>query len=60
MVPGRTGLIFAIPLEDTERWDAFVKSRPEFHSAIRRHQVDITPDHTFEQAIEDYRAANPG
>ena len=21
--------------------------------------VDITPDHTFEQAIEDYRAAHP-
>jgi uncharacterized membrane protein len=60
MVPGRTGLILAIPLADAERWDAFVEDHPEFHSAIRRHQVDITPDRTFEQAIEEYRAAHPG
>jgi uncharacterized membrane protein len=60
MVPGRTGLILAVPLADADRWDTFVSMRPEFHSAIRKHAVDITPDHTFEQAIEEYRAAHPG
>jgi uncharacterized membrane protein len=55
MVPGRTGLMLAIPLEEAGGWDAFVAENAEFHSAIRRHQMDITPDHSFEQGIEDYR-----
>jgi uncharacterized membrane protein len=59
MVPGRTGLIIAVPLADADRWNAFVSMHPEFHSAIRRHSVDITPDHTFAQAIDEYRAAHP-
>ena len=42
MVAGRTGLMLAIPLEDAGRWDEFVEDNAEFHSAIRRHQMDIT------------------
>ena len=60
MVPGRTGLIIAVPLADADRWNAFVSMHPEFHSAIRKHAVDITPDHTFQQAIDEYQAAHQG
>ena len=59
MVAGRTGLIIAVPLADADRWNTFVSEHMEFHSAIRKHAVDITPDHTFQQAIDEYRAAHP-
>ena len=55
MVAGRTGLMLAIPLADAAAWDGFVAENPEFHSAVRRHQMDITPDHSFEQGIEEFR-----
>jgi len=53
---GRSGLIVAVPLEDADAFEAFRKRNVEFESVIRHIEVDITPDHSLAQAIEEYRA----
>lgn len=55
MVEGRTGLVFAIPAADVDRWNEFVARNVEFEAAIRRHEVDITPTSTFADAVQQYR-----
>jgi uncharacterized membrane protein len=55
MADGRSGLMIAVPLPDVDRFDAFVAGHQEFTSADRRHQVDIVPGRTFEQALAEYR-----
>jgi uncharacterized membrane protein len=55
MADGRTGLMIGIPLAETGKWDAFVAEHPEFEAASGRHQVDIVPGRTFEQALDQYR-----
>jgi uncharacterized protein YaaQ len=57
---GRSGLVIAIDPDDVDAWTAFVGRNVEFHAARPVIHVDITPDHTFEQAIAEYRAAHGG
>jgi uncharacterized membrane protein len=58
MRTGRSGLIVAIEPGDVDAWADFVAHNVEFHAAQPVNHVDITPDHTFEQAIAEYRAAH--
>lgn len=60
MVEGRTGLVIAVPLADTDAYDTFVTRNVEFEAAIKRYQTDITPEHSFAQALEEYRASQAG
>jgi uncharacterized membrane protein len=55
MADGKSGLMIAVPLPDVDRFDAFVAGHQEFTSADRRHQVDIVPGRTFDQALAEYR-----
>jgi uncharacterized membrane protein len=55
MADGRTGILIAMPLAETGRWDAFVASHVEFESPDKTYSVDIVPGRTFEQALEEYR-----
>jgi hypothetical protein len=50
----------AIDPADVDAWTAFVGRTVEFHAAQPVIHVDITPDHTFEQAIAEYQAARQG
>lgn len=56
MAEGRTGLVFAIPAADVDRWNEFVAGAVEFEAPDRRYEVDITPTNTFAEALEAYRA----
>jgi uncharacterized membrane protein len=58
MRTGRGGLIVAIEPADVDAWADFVAHNVEFHAAQPVIHVDITPDHTLEQAIAEYRAAH--
>jgi uncharacterized membrane protein len=60
MKPGRSGLVVAIEPGDLDAWTDFVAHNVEFHAAQPVVHVDITPDHTFEQAIAEYKAAHAG
>jgi uncharacterized membrane protein len=55
MADGRTGLMIGMPLAEAGKWDEFVAQHPEFEAASGRHQVDIVPGRTFEQALDQYR-----
>ncbi len=56
MAEGRTGLVFAIPSADVDRWNEFVAMNVEFEAPDRRYEVDITPTNSFEDAVKAYRA----
>ena len=56
MAEGRTGLVFAIPAADVDRWNEFVAMNVEFEAPDRRYEVDITPTNSFEDAVKAYRA----
>ncbi len=56
MAAGRTGLVFAIPAADVDRWNEFVAMNVEFEAPDRRYEVDITPTNSFEDAVKAYRA----
>ena len=60
MRAGRSGLVIAINPEDVDAWTKFVADNVEFHAAQPVIHIDITPDHTFEQAIAEYQAARQG
>jgi len=60
MREGRSGLIVAIEPADVDAWAEFVTKTVEFHAAQPVIHIDITPDHPFEQAIEEYQAAHQG
>jgi uncharacterized membrane protein len=55
MADGRTGIMVGIPLDDAPAWDEFVANHVEFEASDNRHQVDIVPGNTFEDALEHYR-----
>jgi uncharacterized membrane protein len=57
MKDGRSGLVIAIDPADVDAWTDFVSHNVEFAAALPVVHVDITPDHTFQDAIEEYRAA---
>jgi uncharacterized membrane protein len=59
MNEGRSGLVVAVPLEDTQRFEDFTKLHVEFASVIRRVETDVLPGHSLAQAIDDYREAQP-
>jgi uncharacterized membrane protein len=56
MAEGRTGLVFAIPAADVDRWNVFVAHNVEFEAPDRRYEADITPTNSFEDAVKAYRA----
>jgi uncharacterized membrane protein len=60
MADGRTGIVVGFPLDEADRWETFAAQQPEFAAADRRHQVDIVPGRTFEQALEEYRRDEEG
>ena len=60
MEEGRTGLVIAVPLDSVDAWNDFVASTVEFEAVARKHEVDITPDHTFQAALAEYRAGQSG
>jgi uncharacterized membrane protein len=60
MREGRSGLIVAVPLDDVDRFQDFMKLHVEFESVIRRIEVDVVPGHSLAQAIEEYRAEQAG
>jgi uncharacterized membrane protein len=55
MADGRTGIMVGVPLEATDKWDAFVADHSEFAASDTQHTVDIVPGRTLEDAIEEYR-----
>ena len=55
MADGRTGIMVGVPLEATDKWDAFVADHSEFTASDTQHTVDIVPGRTLEDAIEEYR-----
>jgi uncharacterized membrane protein len=55
MQAGRSGLVVVVPIDDTERFEAFTKLHVEFESVIRRLETDVIEGHTLAQAIEEYR-----
>ncbi len=60
MAEGRSGLVIAVPLDAVDAWNDFVGRTVEFEAVARKHEVDITPDHTFEAALAEYRAQQSG
>ncbi len=60
MMRGRSGLLIAVPLDAADRFQAFEQTNEVLMSADSRHQVDIVPGRTFEQAIEQYRIHEEG
>jgi len=57
MAEGREGLVVVVPLEEGDRFQAFMDGTTEFHAADRKHSVDIAPGHTLQNAIDEYTAA---
>lgn len=55
MDAGGTGLMVAVSPDQAARFDTFVEANVVFEAATSRHQADILPGHTFEQALEEYR-----
>jgi uncharacterized membrane protein len=57
MLDGRTGLMIAVPLAEAGAWDAFTTANAAtLDVAVKKHQVDIVPGRTFEQAVREYVA----
>ena len=52
---GRFGVMVAMPLEEAERWGTYAAAAKELAASDRRHEADIVPGHTFEDALEEYR-----
>jgi uncharacterized membrane protein len=55
MQEGRSGLVVAVPLDDTERFEGFMELHVEFQSVIRKVEVDVVAGHSLAQAIDEYR-----
>ena len=55
MQEGRSGLVIAVPLDDTGRFDDFMHVHVEFQSVIRKVEVDVVPGHSLAQGIEEFR-----
>ena len=60
MADGRTGIMVATPLDESDAFDAFIAEHDEFEASDRKHHVDIVPGRDFEQALDEYRRAEAG
>jgi uncharacterized membrane protein len=58
MREGRSGLVIALDPASVDAWTDFVAHTVEFHAAQPVIHADISPDHTFEQVIAEYREAH--
>ena len=56
MAEGREGLVIVVPIEEGDRFQAFMDTTTEFHAADRKLSVDIVPGRTLQDAIDDYVA----
>ena len=56
MAEGREGLVIVVPLEEGDRFQAFMDATPEFHAADRKLTADIIPGRTLQDAIDSYVA----
>jgi uncharacterized membrane protein len=56
MAEGREGLVVAVPLDQGDRFQAFMDATTEFHAADRKLSVDIVPGRTLQDAIDNYVA----
>jgi uncharacterized membrane protein len=54
MAEGREGLVIVVPIEEGDRFQAFMDATPDFHAADRKLSVDIVPGRTLQDAIDDY------
>lgn len=54
MAEGREGLVIVVPLEEGDRFQAFMDATTEFHAADRKRSVDIVPGRTLQDAIDHY------
>ena len=54
MAEGREGLVIVVPIEEGDRFQAFMDATPDFHAADRKLYVDIVPGRTLQDAIDDY------
>jgi len=54
MADGREGLAIVVPLEEGDRFQAFMDNTTEFHAADRKLSVDIVPGRTLDDAIDNY------
>jgi uncharacterized membrane protein len=55
MAEDRTGIMIAVPLAESERFDEYADGHRVYALAERRHQVDIVPGRDFERALSEYR-----
>jgi uncharacterized membrane protein len=55
MRPERSILLLAVPLEDTEKLNAFVAATQAFNGVDGRLDIDITPTHTLADAIAEHQ-----
>lgn len=53
----RSLLLLAVPVEDTDKLNAFVAQAQAFNGTDGRLDVDITPTHTLADAIAEYKGA---
>jgi uncharacterized membrane protein len=60
MAEGREGLVIVVPLEEGDRFQAFMDATTEFHAADRKLSVDIVPGRTLRDAIDEYAANAQG
>jgi uncharacterized membrane protein len=56
MAEGREGLVIVVPLEEADRFQAFMDTTTEFHAADRKLTADIVPGNTLQDAIDNYAA----
>ena len=55
MRDGRSLLLLAVPVEETDKLNAFVTASQMFNGVDGRHDVDIVPGRTLDEAIEQYK-----
>ncbi|HEX5014152.1 MAG TPA: hypothetical protein VFV72_08320 [Candidatus Limnocylindrales bacterium] len=54
MAEGREGLVVVVPIDDADRFQAFMDGTTEFHAADRKLTADIDPDNSLQDAIDRY------
>ena len=54
MAEGREGLVIAVPLDDADRFQAFMDGNVDFQATDRRLTADIVPGRTLQDAIDNY------
>src|SRR4051794_26886000 len=56
MADGRSGIMIAVPLAGSERFDEYATTSRLYARSERHHQADVVPGRDFQQALADYRA----